>query len=240
MTDKKPIRIVLISDTHQLHGDLDMPEGDILIHAGDFSAYSTAKELEKINGWFGTLPYKKIFLVPGNHDGEFSSRYEQSIKAMTNATVLLDEAFEYEGYKIYGTPWCNQFGTWWFMTNEKALQEAWAKIPDDTDILITHQPPYDILDHVYRGHAGSVSLREAVLERVKPKLHVFGHLHLDGGQTSRKNGTIFVNAAMCDEEYAIHRKPVVILLGQEQGLKNLTELTEEFGGYEKELQKTDK
>jgi Icc-related predicted phosphoesterase len=232
---KKPLRIVLISDTHQLHEDLDMPEGDILIHAGDFSAYSTEKELEKINAWFGTLPYKKVFLTPGNHDGELFNRYDQSIKTLTNATVLLDEAFEYEGYKIYGTPWCIQYGDWWFMSHEKALQAAWNDIPIDTDILITHQPPYDILDHVARGHAGSVSLRETVLERVKPKLHVFGHLHMDGGQTLRKDGTIFVNAAMCDEDYEIHRKPVVILLGQEEGLKKLTELTEELGGYDKEI-----
>ncbi len=233
-----PLKVVCISDTHTLHDELDMPEGDILIHSGDFSGYSNHKELQSINAWFGTLPYKRIFLVPGNHDGQFVDSYEDSIRMMSNATVLIDEAAEYEGYKIYGSPWCTQFGDWWFMTNEKALKEAWAKIPTDTGILITHQPPYMLLDTVLRGNVGCKNLRAEVLNRIKPKLHVFGHLHWDGGKTLEENGTIFVNAAMCDESYEVHRKPVVISLGEKTKMQKLVELTEALGGYDKELDLT--
>ncbi len=209
---KKMIKAVCVSDIHMSHWDLVMPPGDILIVAGDISGITNHAELIGFNAWLGTLDYKVVYVVPGNHDGQFVDSEQTSRSLLSNATVLIDEAAEFEGLKIWGSPWVQQYGDWWWMLHPDALYDKWLKIPDNTDILITHQPPYMLLDRVFRGHAGCPHLRDAVLTRIKPKLHVFGHLHLDGGQWIEYNGTIYVNAAMNDENYAVTRNPVVIEL----------------------------
>lgn len=204
------MKVVCISDTHMSHWELAMPYGDILVVAGDISGMTTDEELYAFNEWLGTLDYKAIFVIPGNHDGQFVERETTARSLLTNATVLIDEMVEFQGYKIYGSPWVAQYGDWWYMIHRDALADKWKKIPDGVDILLTHQPPYMILDKVNRGNAGCMYLRDEVLTRIKPQLHVFGHLHWCGGQYQLLGQTTFVNAAMNDEMYYCNREPVVI------------------------------
>lgn len=210
------LKVVSISDTHMSHRQLTMPDGDILIHAGDFSGTTNTQELLELNRWFGQLlnKYKKIFLVPGNHDGQFEDDFEYAKSLLTNATVLVDQLTVFEGYKIYGSPWTINFWNWWYMKPKEELEAIWKKIPDKVDILITHQPPLYILDSVTGGdrNAGCPFLRKEVVTRIKPKLHVFGHLHQDGGTFMQVDGcpTTFVNAAVNNDYYKITRGPIVI------------------------------
>lgn len=209
------LKVVCISDTHMGHCELYMPPGDILVVAGDISGITNHAELIEFNRWLGELDYEAIFVVPGNHDGQFWDSQAVSRSLLSNATVLIDEMVEYKGYKIYGSPWVAQYGDWWYMVHPDALYDIWQKIPDDIDILITHQPPYGILDGVRRGNAGCKYLREAVLTRIKPKLHVYGHLHLDGGRLVQQQDIYFVNAAMNNESYNIVREPITVELYQD-------------------------
>ena len=195
------------------HEELPMPEGDLLIHAGDISGMTSIQELISFNHWLGTLGYDKVILTAGNHDGQFDEPYLAK-QLLSNATVLLDDIAEYKGFIIYGSPYTIEFGNWWFMKTREELAEHWKRIPDKSDIVITHMPPYGILDNIIEGRKrksiGCPALRKEILERVKPKLHVFGHLHLDGGKSKKIGDTTFVNAAMMDEDYRIARRPVVI------------------------------
>ena len=165
-----PLRVVCISDTHQMHSELVMPEGDILVFAGDFSGQTLKHEVIEFNRWLGTLAYREIFMTVGNHDGQFKNYEALARDLMTNAVVLIDDFAVFDGWKIYGSPWTARFGRWDFMLNPAALFDVWAKIPDDTDILITHQPPLGLLDSVRGRPTGCPDLRDAVLQRVKPKL----------------------------------------------------------------------
>lgn len=207
------LKVVCISDTHMSHEELKMPEGDILVHSGDFSGMTNYEELIELNRWFGTLDYREIYLVPGNHDGQFAENADAARALIPEAKVLIDQGAEFDGYKIWGSPWTAKFYDWWFMQHPDKLIDYWKLIPDDTDILLTHQPPFGLLDTVMRhGSVGCPHLRQEVITRVKPLLHVYGHLHLDGGKWVEHNGTIFVNAAVNNEYYNVTREPVVIEL----------------------------
>lgn len=124
---------------------------------------------------------------------------------LENCTYLEDEFTEVYGYKVFGSPYQLPHLDSAFQRSEKYLRtKIWPKIPDDTEILITHGPPYGHGDIVRSGkHVGSVSLTETVLKRVKPIVHVFGHIHESYG-VSEENGIIFINAASCNKFY----KPV--------------------------------
>jgi Icc-related predicted phosphoesterase len=90
-----------------------------------------------------------------------------------------------------------------------ALREKWALIPEGTDVLITHGPPFGILDWTARGErVGCEDLLEAV-RRVKPRLHVFGHIH-EGYGEHEQDGTRFVNASICTEAYQPTNAPIVV------------------------------
>lgn len=221
----KPLKVVHISDTHMSHWQLKMPDGDILVHTGDISGATTANELIDFNNWLGSLEgkYRDIFLVPGNHDGQFE-QLDFCRNIITNAKILFDEAVEFDGYKIYGSPWTLTFFDWWFMKDHDKIKEAWDKIPDDTNILLTHQPPRGLLDRAVAYpqnkrdydknkivHVGCKELRHACMTRLKKlKLNCFGHLHMDGGKWVEENGIIFSNGAVLNDYYFVTNGPNII------------------------------
>jgi len=212
-------RFVCISDTHSLHNYIKtMPKGDVLIHAGDFSNIGLPEDIDSLNTFLGSLPYQHKIVIAGNHDLTFHPEsYEQTwmrfghpekydcqlVKAkLTNCTYLEDEAVEVLGFKIYGSPWQPWFYDWAFnLPRGPACQEKWSLIPNDIDILVTHGPPLghgDLCKH--GGRAGCVNLLDEIERRIKPKYHVFGHIHEGYGITT--NGqTIFVNASTCNSRY---------------------------------------
>jgi Icc-related predicted phosphoesterase len=218
------ITICCISDTHSFHAQLEIPKCDLLIHAGDFSGWGKYEDVYFINKWFGELKEKEIakeiILVAGNHD-LWAEQYPGLMKEeLTNCIYLNEESCEVFGYKIFGSPITPEFNNWAF--NRKRGEEIarhWTKIPEGTEILISHGPPYGILDidteMIYSlplgpEHLGCEELLKAV-KKLKPRLHCFGHIHSSHGEMDI-DGTKFINASVLDEQYNLVYKPTIIHL----------------------------
>jgi Icc-related predicted phosphoesterase len=221
------VKICCISDTHNQHRKIEIPECDVLIHSGDYSYTGDFQSIWEINQWFGKLKSdsicKEVITVAGNHDFGFEKNSNLFRPLMTNCIYLQDEPLDFMGFKWYGSPRTPTFGRWAFMNNRgKDIKKYWDRIPDDTQILITHGSPYGILDEVDRGiisgaeggreHVGCEELRKRVDQLKDLKLHCFGHLHDNNGQFKDNSGKLFVNAAICDESYSPIQPPQVINL----------------------------
>lgn len=209
------MRIVCLSDTHLRHlrGPIDVPDGDLLIHAGDGLSHGTLAELWAFAKWLDELPHRHKVFVAGNHDVVFEKNPDLARAALPPGVIYLQDAsIEIEGIKIYGSPWQPEFNEWAFnLPRGHRLREKWNRIPRDVDVLITHGPPMGVLDPTFRAErVGCKDLRQ-VVERVRPKLHVFGHVHLGHGTTKIGN-ILFVNAAVCTESYTPSNPPIVIEL----------------------------
>ena len=189
------MRIVCVSDTHSWHDRTEVPDGDLLVHAGDITRHGDLADVEDFDRWLGTLPHRYKVVICGNHDFCFEQTPEQARRRITNATYLEDEACVVEGITIYGSPWQPWYGGWAFnLERGRPLAEKWALIPDGTQLLITHGPPEGVLDLTFRGErAGCRDLLERV-KAVRPRLHVFGHIHEAAGVVEL-DGTTFVNAS---------------------------------------------
>lgn len=111
-TGTKPalMRIICISDTHNNHRDLEIPKGEILIHAGDSSLWGNIKHLYDFNDWLGSLPHRYKIVISGNHDlplqrsNDLSSLFKAR-EILSNAIYLQDEETILYGVKFYGSPW---------------------------------------------------------------------------------------------------------------------------------------
>jgi Icc-related predicted phosphoesterase len=197
-TGRTTLRLVLLSDTHQLHREVDVPDGDVFIHAGDFTMFSESmKAVVDFNDWLGELPHRYKIVVPGNH--EFFLEADPSERFMLdNAIVLINEGIEIEGVRIWGSPVTPLYGEAFGLSFAKDRKRLYAQIPRDIDVLITHGPPFGILDTapVSGLHEGCRELLRAVT-RLRPKLHVFGHIHTAYG-IFRTEHTRFVNASRLD------------------------------------------
>lgn len=216
------MRLVGISDTHLRHlrYDIDVPPGEILIHAGDAMIEGTELEARAFFQWFGSLPHEHKIFCAGNHDGIFE-KYPELARSLVPAgvTYLQDSEVTIAGLRIYGSPWTPEFMNWAFnLPRGEALKRKWARIPAGLDVLVTHGPPWGILDQVLGEHAhlGCADLRDAVL-RAKPRLHVFGHIHTGHGQLVHQGATRFANVAICDERYAPSFPATVIELEARKG-----------------------
>lgn len=203
------MKIVAISDTHEKHKNLKIPNGDILIVAGDITERIYSISAEMFNAWLGELPHKYKIVIAGNHDFYFQHFPDRIEKTLSNAIYLNESSVTIEGIRIWGTPWSKWFYDWAFNIPVGTDAEYWKKIPDGIDILVTHGPPYGILDTVKSNNksAGCTELLKAV-QRVKPKLHIFGHIHESYGTYSTKE-TTFINASICNEQYEPINKPIV-------------------------------
>lgn len=205
-------RLVLISDTHNKHLEMaTLPEGDILIHAGDFSARGSLDELLSFNDWLGKISHRYKVLVSGNHDHCFQRTPDKAQELLTNAIYLQDRLVEIEGLRLYGSPWQPWFFDWAFnLSRGSELRAVWEKIPDQTDVLITHTPPYGILDTILNGKkVGCEELATRVKQLRNLRLHVFGHIHEADGEEIHGN-VRFVNASICTVEYQPDNSPVVV------------------------------
>jgi predicted phosphohydrolase len=206
------IRIVCISDTHGQHAKLNVPDGDILIHAGDFAAFGdTPIEIIDFNQWLGTLPHRYKVVIAGNHDWMFERHPGTAGELLTNAIYLENSGTELAGLKLWGSPVQPEFNNWAFnVARGAAIRRYWKMIPASTDVLITHGPPYGVLDtaHPSTGHLGCEELTIAV-QQIRPRLHVFGHIHGGQGQQN-SDGTQYVNASVVNEAYQLVYAPQVI------------------------------
>lgn len=262
------LSLIFQADTHSLihHCKFDVPDGDIFIHAGDFTKCGQKNEVIEFNNWIGEfpniplahdvyrilagkLPHKHKLVIAGNHELSFDPTFthpfkhlqttcckktggstldeiptlgntkeslEEAVKVenvkqyLTNCTYLEDEAIEVYGLKIYGSPWQPEFCKWAFnLPRGEPCLEKWNLIPEGLDILITHTPPLGHGDLCCTGvRAGCVELLTSVQQRIKPKYHVFGHIHEGYGITS-DGKVIYVNASTCDINYLPNNPPIV-------------------------------
>ncbi|RPD57592.1 metallophosphoesterase domain-containing protein 1 [Lentinus tigrinus ALCF2SS1-7] len=182
------ICVVCISDTHNTHrSQQPLPYGDILIHAGDLTQSGTVKELDDALAWLAAQPHPHKLLIAGNHDVALTSP-DVHERIPQGLTYLQDSATELSvkgrTLRVYGSPHTPKQGSWPFQyprirpasfspSSEEQATEIWSSIPSATDILITHGPPFGHLDI---NNYGCYALLHA-LWRVRPRLHVFGHIH---------------------------------------------------------------
>lgn len=219
------MRVVCISDTHNQHGKMKylLPPGDVLIHAGDMCLAGDIYELEATAEWLAKQKYEYKVVIAGNHDWPFIRYPETAQMLLKDAGIiyLQDSEVVIDGVKFYGSPWTPVFFRWAFMKNRgKEIADVWKKIPEDTKVLITHGPPYGVQDITLyptgkpNTHAGCEDLtKELLTHRIKPKLHVFGHIHYSYGVHDKSVlMTTFVNAATVNEDYEPIHKPIVIEL----------------------------
>ena len=201
------MKFTVISDTHNKHSSLKLDGGDVLLHCGDFSGKGLEKQIADFNSWLGLQDFKYKIVIAGNHDFLFEKEPEKAQSLLTNAIYLEDSFTVINGIKIYGSPWQPWFYDWAFNLHRgKALEEKWDLIPNDTDILLTHGPPYGIKDLTSRTeNVGCEDLLKRI-NQIKPKVHCFGHIHEDSG-IWEENGTKFINASICDFNYKPSNQP---------------------------------
>lgn len=222
--------IEAISNTHNQHEDLELKGGDILIHSGDATGRGTLEECHKFLEWYSSLlkKYNNVIFTPGNHDFWFEEYPEVSKKyaEQLGITYLNDSGVELEGLYFWGSPVTPWFCDWAFnrlpvrantyydkrtgvTIGGKSIGPHWDLIPENTDVLITHGPPHMILDYAPMGeHVGCEILMDKIT-KIKPKLHVFGHIHENSGFKSF-NGTLFANASCLDGWYNYHKDSATI------------------------------
>ena len=190
-------RLVAIADTHNHHRDLIVPDGDIFIFAGDMSNFNRSRQhYIDFNNWVGGLPHSYKLICPGNHDERFEQHPEEIPELTTNYTYMNEKEIIINGIKFYGCAYQPEFYGWGFnLPRGPKLAEKWAKVPDDTDVLISHGPPYQILDYAGGINLGCEDLLKRVFE-VKPKLHIFGHIHECRGRYVNYGLTTFFNVGM--------------------------------------------
>ena len=207
------MKITVISDTHGQHRDLILPGGDLLIHCGDISPEGTIAEINSFFEWFKELPYLYKCTIVGNHDWIFETSSHLAKSMIPEGIVYLeDNLTEIEGIKIYGTPVSPPFCEWAFNRGPSRIIRHWQNIPSGIDILITHCPPYGILDYVdYEGDGVGCRLLKKELERIRPRYHCFGHVH-EGYGVFVTDETTFINASVLNGEYVLTNKPVEIIL----------------------------
>jgi Icc-related predicted phosphoesterase len=204
------MRLVALSDTHNRCEDVAVPDGDLLIHAGDLTARGSLEEIARAHDWLASMPHRHKVVIAGNHDFGFEQTPEQARELMRGVIYLEDTSTTIDGLVIYGSPWTPWFHGWAFNRRRGAeMERTWAKIDPQAHILVTHGPARDVLDRTFLGvHAGCEALALAVA-RLQPRLHIFGHIH-EGHGTQQIGATQCINASLCDLRYRPAHAPVVV------------------------------
>lgn len=240
----RAVEITAISDTHSSHKRCKLPGGDILIHAGDATFLGQPKEVTPFMEWMSVQPYKYKVFIAGNHDigwepigegincmftGKFDFRgmklkkgLEEKYRKMAKRLGLIylhDEEVTLDGIRIYGTPYQPEFQGWAFNLPKDGIKakEIYRKIPEGIDVLVTHGPPWGIMDATldpYENRCGCPVLLRRVLE-VKPQYHIFGHIH-EGYGEEHFEGITFLNVSTCQRDYKTFNGPVNFTIEPEE------------------------
>jgi Icc-related predicted phosphoesterase len=198
---------------------MEPPPGDILVIAGDWTYGGKPDELYQFNEDLGKIRknYRKIFVTPGNHDFLAFTSSELVIPLLTNAVYCEDKLIQMDKKRIYFSPWIPPIGGWAFeYRTANMARHIWEKIPPKLNLLVTHTPPSGVgllewSDNSYRhGPSGCPYLRERI-DKVKPKFHVFGHIHEGYGMIEQK-GTTFINVSSLKRDYETINPAIVITI----------------------------
>lgn len=199
------MKLALLSDTHAAQGRIHIPPADVLIFAGDMTHCRTARDIANFNDFLDSLPHKHKIVIGGNHDLRLARDPEKAKSLLSKAVYLQDECVVISGITIYGAPWqpvfndraCDAFA----LPRGKALREKWDMIPPGVDILVTHTPPAGILDQDGPVSHGCSDLAAAVAT-LKPKYHIFGHIHSHHGMMAL-GATAYINCNVQGENGAL-------------------------------------
>ena len=220
------MKIVAISD---LHGNLPTIEEVAIIYciAGDIMPLNIQSNDRKCRKWLkeefipwaNNLPCSHVVLIAGNHDFVFQRMEKEAIDAIfedSKVIYLENSGVQLEGLNIFGTPWCHQFGHWAFMTDDDSLVELFNDIPENVDILLTHDAPYGTSDILFQNtawnigeHIGCVPLRDAIIEK-KPKIVLHGHLHSTNHKKEVLVESDVYNVSLLDENYDLIYDPLIL------------------------------
>lgn len=222
------MKIALISDTHCQHSKITENlldnSPDMIIHAGDATnvkdSMMNMMEMDIFYKWFSLFRNTKTIFVPGNHDVSIGRGLFDYSKYYTVKT-LINDMVEVEGVKIWGSPYTPSFGQGWaYNQSRSSLGQFWEKnIPEEVDIIITHGPPYGVLDLTINKtkkdweRVGCKGLMKTI-EKRKPKLVVFGHLHDEDDKMIKNNGTFikdgitYVNASILSLKHQRINDPI--------------------------------
>lgn len=205
------MKIICIADTHNKHQQILIPHGDIIIHAGDFSEAGTREETLDFLDWFAALPHQYKILVPGNHDFFMEKNLENLNEIIPpGIQCLINESIEINGIKFWGSPYTPGEENWAFTRPRGGeMRSNWNLIPQDVQFLITHTPPYGILDQLdNKKHVGCEQLT-ARLKDLDIPYHIFGHIHHEYGIV-KMSDTVYVNSALLDDRFRLINSPLVI------------------------------
>jgi 3',5'-cyclic AMP phosphodiesterase CpdA len=224
-----------MSDSHNLHNNISVPDGDIILHAGDATMLGTEDELESFVRWLGSQPHKHKIWVAGNHDwgmesdqmayqkfflrrrmpiGDVNSirQHIEKLCLDLGVTYLNNSGTTIEGLNFWGSPDQPEFCNWAFNRSVQTLPNHWKTIPDNTNVLITHCPAYGILDQLEDGTmVGDVALMKRINTLPNLKIHLCGHIHPGYGTLELGNVT-HINGSILDDSYKIRNKPIEVTL----------------------------
>lgn len=183
------MKIWHISDTHGYHHLLNQPNDiDIVIFSGDesnyYDVYKNEPECLNFLHWFGNLKIKHKIMIAGNHSSyifHMKTKFKEWCDYY-NIIYLENEGVEIEGIKFWGSPNTPTFGNWYFMKDRAKMDKHWSHAPEDIDVFICHGPCKGILDLSYNRNnelefCGDKALRNHILNRIKPKYFLSGHIH---------------------------------------------------------------
>ena len=228
------LKLVFISDTHNRHKKISLPDGDILFHVGDATGVGDQWEVESFGKWFRNQPHKYKFYTPGNHERSSENQPEDFIKwlgfdSVENCFYIHNQTIEVEGLKIFMSGCTPTFGsTWaWNVNRGTDIKKVWDLIEEGTNVVCTHGPCYEILDSVeetywedgevkaFERHVGCQDLLETI-QKINPMIHTCGHIHGAKGQ-KMVDKTLFIKASVCTEEYKPTNKPIVVEIENIEG-----------------------
>ena len=209
------MKLTFISDTHSLHHQLELDSGDVLIHCGDFTGRGSLDDTLDFAQYIAMQDFTHKVVIAGNHDSCFEDHRAKDAEAILEDAGIIylnDTGTEISGTKFWGSPIQPEFFNWAFNRKRgQDIRQHWDRIPDDVDVLITHGPAFEILDWCIHGpRAGCEDLLE-VVQRIKPKIHAFGHIHESYG-VREIDSTIFINACNLDEHYKMKNPPVELTI----------------------------
>lgn len=207
------MKILAISDTHGQHRKLELPVADLLVHSGDITLEGEREVIEDFVLWLAGLDIEHKVFIAGNHDSYAENNHRELKSLATDAGIhyLRDSGVSIEGVNVWGSPYTPRFMQWSFMHDPGPdMFKCWQQIPPQTDILVTHGPPFGTLDELYdpAGRLVRAGCRELLLavRKIQPALHIFGHIHECHGSFAAPS-TLFVNASSMDEHYRLCHAP---------------------------------
>lgn len=204
------MKIVCISDTHNHHHVLDgnLPDGDMIIHAGDVAIHGSVAEIQEFVDWFSALPHQYKIFVGGNHDGALEHSREL-ITIPENVIYLENQLVECADLKIWGSPVSPPYRSMGFMWDDARRAELYPQIPKDCDIVINHSPAYGALDQILEGQNVGCQFLAERLAQINPRLVISGHIHEAYG-VMQKDSTTYVNASTMTRRYQPHNPALVV------------------------------